>query len=86
MMTAMDKMHAEMNRMEVTGDLDRDFMAMMVPHHQSAVEMAKVYLEKGRDPELRKLSEEVIRSQEQEMRYMRSRLPEAGTAKPHSGH
>jgi hypothetical protein len=73
MMSAMDRMHAEMNRTPVTGDLDRDFTALMVPHHHSAVEMAQVYLREGRDPELRRLAEQIIRSQNEEIRFMRSR-------------
>jgi hypothetical protein len=73
MMSAMDRMHAEMNATEVTGDTDRDFVALMVPHHHSAVEMAQVYLSKGRDPELRKLAEQIMRSQNEEIRFMRSK-------------
>ena len=82
MMTAMDRMHAEMNAMEMTGDIDRDFIEMMVPHHQSAVEMAQAYLREGRDPELRRLAEQIVRSQHDEIRYMRSRVPEAGAERP----
>ncbi len=63
----------------------------MVPHHQSAVEMARVYLQHGKDPELRRLSENIIASQEAEIRQMNGRgtVP-AGEGKAdgaaHTGH
>lgn len=84
LMTAMDRMHSDMNGVQMTGDIDRDFTALMVPHHQSAVEMARVYLESGKDPELRRLSEAIIASQEAEIRLMRGR--QAVPAAPHAGH
>lgn len=87
MMAAMDRMHSEMNSVQMTGDIDRDFTALMVPHHQSAVEMARAYLQVGRDPELRRLSEAIIASQEAEIRLMRGRRPAAAAgADPHAGH
>jgi uncharacterized protein (DUF305 family) len=85
MMGAMDRMHSEMNSIPLTGDIDRDFVALMVPHHRSAVEMARAYLASGRDPELRRLSESIIASQEAEIRQMRDRRP-AAPAGAHSGH
>lgn len=81
MMGAMHRMHDAVNKVPMTGDIDRDFVALMVPHHQSAVEMARVYLEHGKDPELRRLSENVIASQEAEIRQMSAR-----GAAPASGH
>ena len=90
MMQAMDRMHSEMNRVQITGDIDRDFVMLMTPHHESAVDMARVYLERGRDPELRRLSEQIIESQRREIEIMRSRpqLPGADRAAetPHMGH
>ncbi len=89
MMAAMDRMHAEMNSVQMTGDVDRDFTALMIPHHRSAVEMARAYLQSGRDPELRRLSEAIIASQEAEIRQMRGRRPAPGptpAADPHAGH
>jgi hypothetical protein len=88
MMAAMDRMHAEMNSARMTGDIDRDFTALMIPHHQSAVEMARVYLRSGRDPELRRLAQNVVASQEAEIREMRGGgAPAAGAApSAHGGH
>lgn len=87
MMGAMHRMHEAMTRTVMTGDIDRDFVALMVPHHQSAVEMARLYLQHGKDPELRRLSENVIASQEAEIRQMNARgaAPPSGAA-PDSGH
>jgi hypothetical protein len=85
MMGAMDRMHSDMNSVRLTGDVDRDFTALMIPHHRSAVEMARAYLQSGRDPELRRLSESIIASQEAEIRRMRDRHP-APAAPPHAGH
>lgn len=53
---------------------DEAFLRMMLPHHESALEMAKAELEKGEDPELRQLAEEIIASQEREIRAMREQL------------
>ncbi|MGZ8286632.1 MAG: DUF305 domain-containing protein [Allosphingosinicella sp.] len=91
MVGAMHRMHEAANKVPMTGDIDRDFVALMVPHHQSAVEMARVYLEHGKDPELRRLSENVIASQEAEIRQMNGRgTAPAGAGKAggaaHPGH
>jgi uncharacterized protein (DUF305 family) len=63
-------MHA---RMEIapSGDVDRDFMQMMIPHHQGAVDMARVFLKYGRDERLRRLAQAIIVEQGQEIDYMR---------------
>lgn len=54
-----------------TGDADRDFVAMMIPHHQGAVEMAKIELQYGTDPALKKMAEQIIVSQESEIAFMK---------------
>jgi uncharacterized protein (DUF305 family) len=63
------RMHKDME-IKYTGDADRDFVASMIPHHQGAIEMAKIVLRYGKDPEIRKLAEAVIREQEREIGEM----------------
>lgn len=66
---ANEKMHGGM-AIEFTGDADVDFVRGMIAHHQGAIDMAKVELEHGKDPELRKLAEGIITAQEGEIRMM----------------
>jgi uncharacterized protein (DUF305 family) len=67
------KMHEGMN-IAFTGNADVDFANGMIPHHQGAVEMAKVVLAFGKDPEIRKLAEAIIHAQESEIAMMRAWL------------
>jgi uncharacterized protein (DUF305 family) len=74
---ANDKMHKDMD-IAFTGDADADFARGMIPHHQGAVDMAKIVLQYGKDPEIRKLAEDVVRSQETEIKFMREWLAKRG--------
>jgi uncharacterized protein (DUF305 family) len=65
------KMMEAMHAVTMTGDPDKDFVAMMLPHHQGAVDMAKVELQYGRDPKLRALAEEIVEAQEKEIAEMK---------------
>jgi hypothetical protein len=67
---AMRKM---MNAMAVkpTGDVDADFVAMMVPHHQGAIDMAVAVLRYGRNAQVRRLAQEIIVTQQEEIAAMR---------------
>src|SRR3979411_2931945 len=67
---AMNKMMADM-KIKPTGDVDRDFVAMMVPHHRGAVDMAKAELKYGRNEQLRRLAQEIVVTQQQEIAVMR---------------
>ncbi len=57
-----------------TGNADVDFVRGMIPHHQGAVDMAKTLLAFGKDPQLRKLAEEIIKAQESEIALMQEWL------------
>jgi uncharacterized protein (DUF305 family) len=56
------------------GDVDRDFIRMMIPHHQGAVDMARVLLKYGHDERLKRLAQSIIVEQGQEIAYMRTLL------------
>src|SRR5262245_10890521 len=73
MMQAMERMHRNMSIVP-SGDPDRDFAAMMIPHHQGAVDMAKVELQFGKDPVLRRLAQGIIVEQLQEIGVMQREL------------
>jgi uncharacterized protein (DUF305 family) len=67
---AMNKMMADM-AIKPVGDVDRDFVAMMVPHHQGAVDMAKAELKYGHNEQLRRLAQEIVTTQQLEIKVMR---------------
>lgn len=66
---AMDKMMAGME-VRPSGDVDRDFTAMMIPHHQGAIDMALAELRHGRNDQLRRIAQEIIVEQQQEIDAM----------------
>ena len=65
MMMAMDAVHP-------TGDADKDFVAMMMPHHQGAIDMAKVEVQYGKDPTLKAMAQGIITSQQKEIDDMKA--------------
>ena len=70
---AMNTMMAAMT-IKPSGDVDTDFVAMMVPHHQGAIDMAQAELRYGRNEQLRRLAQEIIVTQQQEIAAMRLAL------------
>ena len=82
---AMEKMHMDMGMVTPTGDADVDFVNGMIPHHQGAIDMAKILKEKGKDPMLLKMADDIIKAQESEIAVMKKWLaahpvPAASTA------
>ena len=76
MNAGMQKMMHDMHAPGYTGDADIDFLGMMIPHHEGAVDMARLVLQHGTDPVTRKLAEEILASQRVEIEGMQRRLNE----------
>jgi len=74
MLRMMRAMHAA----PATGDPDLDFLRMMIPHHQGAIDMARAELVHGRDPMVRQLAGDIIASQQAEIDSMKGRLSVLG--------
>lgn len=81
---AMEKMHKAMP-MEFTGDADADFARMMIPHHQGAIDVAKVELKHGKDAMLRSMAQDMIEMQEKEIAGLNEFLAKHEIAKKHGG-
>ena len=73
---AMKKMMHDMAAVKPSGDVDRDFVDMMVPHHQAAVDMAQSVLRYGRNEQIKRLAQEIIVTQQQEIATMRRAVGE----------
>ena len=82
LMRSMNLMDKDMMAAPMTGNPDHDFCAMMIPHHQGAIDMAKSILLHGTDPVVRRLAQEIIVTQEQEIEVMRLRLAAMETNTP----
>jgi len=81
LITSMDKMHMAMGAVEPSGNADIDFVRLMIPHHQAAIDMAKTQLLHGKDAQMRRLAQEIITDQQLEIqlmqRWLKQREPAA---------
>lgn len=70
LLASMDKMHAAMASVRPSGDGGIDFVRLMLPHHQAAIDMARAQLLYGKDMQLRRLAQEIITDQQSEIELM----------------
>ena len=81
MESAMALMDKKMNGAPMDGNVDHDFAAMMVPHHEGAIEMAKAELLYGKDPQMRRIAQEILVDQQSEIDLMQLWLKRKGGKK-----
>jgi uncharacterized protein (DUF305 family) len=79
LIASMDKMHMAMGAVAQSGNNDVDFVRLMIPHHQAAIDMAKTQLLYGRDPQMRRLAQEIITDQQLEIELMQRWLKQQQT-------
>ena len=70
LLKGMNRMHRAVTSLEPSGNADDDFANLMLPHHQAAIDMAKVELLYGEDPQMRRLAQEIIADQQSEIELM----------------
>ena len=70
LMESMTRMHSAMSSTRPSADADTDFVALMLPHHQAAIDMAKTQILHGKDPRMRRLAQEIITDQQLEIELM----------------
>jgi uncharacterized protein (DUF305 family) len=80
--TAMSRMHETIFLLPKTSNADEDFVRLMIPHHQAALDMAKTQLLCGKDPQIRRLAQEIITDQQSEIELMELWLKNHATAAP----
>ena len=78
LIASMDKMHMAMTAIKPSGNSDVDFVRLMLPHHQAAIDMAKTQLLYGKDPQMRRLAQEIITDQQSEIELMQLWLKQHG--------
>jgi uncharacterized protein (DUF305 family) len=84
--SSMEKMHQAMASVEASGDGDVDFVRLMLPHHQAAIDMAKTQLIYGKDPQMRRLAQEIITDQQSEITLMQLWLTQRTALSANPGH
>ena len=67
---SMQSIHEAMSSLKSSGNNDEDFVRLMLPHHQGALDMAKAELLHGKDPQMRRLAQEIITDQQSEIELM----------------
>ena len=83
MNASMERMDRQMASAPMTGNVDRDFASMMIPHHQGAIDMAKAQLIYGKDPVMRRLAQEILVDQQSEIEVMQLWLGKNTAGNPH---
>ena len=76
LIASMERMHIAMGQVPRSGNSDIDFVRLMLPHHQAAIDMAKTQLLYGKDPQMRRLAQEIITDQQLEIELMQRWLKE----------
>ena len=79
LVASMGKMHMAMGAVAPSGNSDVDFVRLMLPHHQAAIDMAKTQLLYGKDPQMRRLAQGIITDQQLEIELMRRWLKQQHT-------
>jgi uncharacterized protein (DUF305 family) len=82
LMDSMSKMDAAMASVGPSGNGDADFVSLMLPHHQAAIDMAKTQLLYGKDPQMRRLAQEIVTEQQSEIELMQLWLKRHGPELP----
>jgi uncharacterized protein (DUF305 family) len=82
LIASMDKMHMAMGAVKRSGVSDVDFVRLMIPHHQAAIDMAKTQLLYGKDPQMRRLAQEIITDQQLEIELMQRWLKQRESTQP----
>src|SRR5437868_15364579 len=82
LIASMDKMHMAMGAIDRSGNSDVDFVRLMLPHHQAAIDMAKTQLLYGKDPQMRRLAQEIITDQQLEIELMQRWLKQRESTQP----
>ncbi len=82
LIASMDKMHMAMGAIKPSGDSDVDFVRLMLPHHQAAIDMAKTQLLYGKDAQMRRLAQEIITDQQLEIELMQRWLKQRESTQP----
>ena len=85
LISSMDKMHHAMSSVSPSRDTDEDFVRLMIPHHQAAIDMARTELLLGKNPQLHRLAQEIITDQQSEIDLMELWLKKHGAERAGRG-